>query len=585
MTTRTNADLRWWQWARGRARLVEWVRTLIGERPYAIEYRTGEGSYCDFGALRIVVEPNMPESFVPAARRVPTTWGASRVLRPSSLEVLTARALAYHEAGHVLFTAVGGASGGVHHWLTNALEDERMERLVAASYPPAGRDFAALGHRLWQGGPGADADRGALLLNACLFHRWDHERPAGTASLLALPGADGALWATEVRPRVEEAWAAADTARVAVLAREILRLVGVPERAPTERLRGLMTGAGDHPVRGRRRPGDAPLDAGAVPSPAVADDAPRPGLGEDPDLSGPGADIDDGSADIDPSDGLLWMQPYHDLERAVAGDIRRLAPALAVETERARTVPDERHGRFNARSYARSRGATPLVRRAAPADTVRSLAVVTLVDGTTSMGGRPGGLAPDGGPADPTGFDDPHARMPHVRPTLMLLQRGCAAARIPHAIGLACQGFVAEHKGAYLHFPGAVAWLQRFDTPPQAEGPRALIAGLYPGSGAEAVSTALGTALDALRAQSAETKLILYIHDGDPTDETPVEVAATVARVRREGIVVLGLYLGPQYGVAKMETIFGREWVIATDDLARLPGLLARVLTRFRVVA
>ncbi len=174
--------------------------------------------------------------------------------------------------------------------------------------------------------------------------------------------------------------------------------------------------------------------------------------------------------------------------------------------------------------------------------------------------------------------------MPHVRPALMLLQRGCAGAGIPHAIGLACQEFSAEHRRGYLQFPGAVAWLQRFDTPRRPRG-RALIAGLYPGSDNEAVSTALGTARDALRVQAAETKLILYIHDGDPTDETPAEVAATIARVRREGIVVLGLYLGPQYGVAKMEAIFGREWVIATDDLARLPGLLARVLTRFRVVA
>ncbi len=581
-TRRTSAGLHWWQWARGRARLVEWVRTLIGERPYTIEYRTGEGSYCDFGALRIVVEPNMPERFVPAARRVPTTWGTSRVLRPSSLEVLTARALAYHEAGHVLFTAVGSTSGDVHHWLTNALEDERMERLVVAFYPPAGRDIAALGHRLWQAGPGVGVDRTTLLLNACLFHRWDHARPTGAASLLALPDADGALWATEIRPRVEEAWMAAGTARVAALAREILHLVGVPEHAPAERLPGLMTGTGDRPVRGRRRPGDAPLGTDRVPSPDGAASAIGPG--EDPDLGGPGAHLDDGRPDVDPSDGLLWMQPYHNLERAVAGDVRRLAPALAVKTERARAVPDEQRGRFAARAYARSRGATPLVRRAAAADTVRSLAVVTLVDGTTSMGGMPGGTAPDGGPSDPARFDDPHARMPHVRPALMLLQRGCAGAGIPHAIGLACQGFSAEHRRAYLHFPGAVAWLQRFDTSPQAEGPRALIAGLYPGSGQDAVSTALGTAQAALRARSEETRLILYIHDGEPTDEKPAAVAATVVRMRREGIVVLGLYLGPQQRVTRMEAIFGPEWVIATDDLARLPGLLARVLMRFRVV-
>jgi nitric oxide reductase activation protein len=130
-----------------------------------------------------------------------------------------------------------------------------------------------------------------------------------------------------------------------------------------------------------------------------------------------------------------------------------------------------------------------------------------------------------------------------------------------------------------------VAWLQRFDTPPQAEGPRALIAGLYPGSSSEAVSTALGTAQAALQARPEVTRLILYIHDGEPTDETPEEVAASVSRVRRAGLVVLGLYLGPQNRVARMEAMFGREWIIATGDRTRLPGLLGRLLKRFRVVA
>jgi nitric oxide reductase activation protein len=99
------------------------------------------------------------------------------------------------------------------------------------------------------------------------------------------------------------------------------------------------------------------------------------------------------------------------------------------------------------------------------------------------------------------------------------------------------------------------------------------------------VSAALGTAQAALRARPEETKLILYVHDGAPTDETPAAVAATVGRVRREGTLVLGLYLGPQNHVGRMQAIFGREWVVATDELARLPGLLGRVLRRFRVVS
>src|ERR671933_147639 len=99
----------------------------------------------------------------------------------------TGRALAYHEGGHVLWTDVVPVVGSVHGWLLNALEDERMERLTAASYAPAGRDFSELGTRLWLDGWKPVADRTTTLLNACLFARWDHRRPDGTPSRIVIP--------------------------------------------------------------------------------------------------------------------------------------------------------------------------------------------------------------------------------------------------------------------------------------------------------------------------------------------------------------------------------------------------------------
>ena len=38
----------WWQWWRARRRLGQWVRSLIGSRPYKVEFRTEGASYCDF---------------------------------------------------------------------------------------------------------------------------------------------------------------------------------------------------------------------------------------------------------------------------------------------------------------------------------------------------------------------------------------------------------------------------------------------------------------------------------------------------------------------------------------------------------
>src|SRR3712207_4560198 len=180
----------WWHWSRARKRLDQWVRTLIGARPYTIRFEVGQGSFVNFSTREIVIEPNFPAHLDGHAKTVPTTWGASRVIRPSTLDVLCARALAYHEGGHVLFTDVVPLQGSTHGWLVNALEDCRMERLTAAYYAPAGRDFDELGRRLWLHGftprVPAVADRTTTLLNACLYARWDHARPAGAASKIVI---------------------------------------------------------------------------------------------------------------------------------------------------------------------------------------------------------------------------------------------------------------------------------------------------------------------------------------------------------------------------------------------------------------
>jgi len=212
------AGLSWWLWWRARRRLQDWVRALIAARPYRIEYRTGAGSFVDFSQALLVVEPDMPARWT-VGQTLPTTWGAARITRLTQLQVLCARALAYHEAGHVLFTTAGVAAGGIHHTLTNILEDERMERLVAGYYPPAASDLYELGRRLWLAGCAPSADRATRLLNAALYHRWDADRPAGAASRLILADPrEWEQWQEGIRPLVEQAWAAPDTAGVAALA-------------------------------------------------------------------------------------------------------------------------------------------------------------------------------------------------------------------------------------------------------------------------------------------------------------------------------------------------------------------------------
>ncbi len=576
--------LSWWLWWRARRRLQDWVRAVIAARPYRIEYRTGAGSFVDFSQALLVVEPDMPARWR-VGQALPTTWGATRITRLTQLQVLCSRALAYHEAGHVLFTQPGVTAGGLHHTVTNILEDERMERLVARYYPPAASDLSELGRRLWLEGCVPSADRATRLLNAALYHRWDADRPASAASRLVLsdPG-ERRAWEEDMRPLVEQAWEAPDTARVAVIALRILALIGVPPTSAPASFPGLLAGAGA-PPRGQRDQGDAPLPpqtrgwGAASAHVGGAGDGGPTGAGHDPDAEGALATE---TADVDPSGGVLWAQPYEDLERSVAPETRRLQDELKAPAPRAEPEANRYRGRFDAHALVRSRGARPLVRAVREGPSPEGLAVLLVIDGTGSNGGHPGSVTADNRPAHPAAFHHPLERMPHVRRAAMLLQRACAGLGIPCAIAEACGDWRRVHAP---HLPCAVAnpvtWVQRWDTDPQAEGPRALIAGLYGHGGSEEVCRSLEVCATAFASRPEGVKLLIYLHDGQPNDPVAA-IRATLARLRGQGLTVIGLYIGPQTEVERMEAIFDREWTIAIATLPELPARLARLLARFR---
>lgn len=587
--------LPWWQWGRARRRVEEWVRTLIGDRPYSVAFAKGRGSYVDFTARAIVIDPEMPTTFSAEAACLPTTWHGHRVERGGQLGVLCARAAAYHEGGHVLFTTPVAGLGGVLHGLWNALEDQRMEDLVARHYPPAGPDFAELGRRFWLCEHPGTGERLSTLLNACLYHRWDNRRRPGEVSRLAIPAEDRALWEGRIRPLVEAAWLAADSRQVVALAREILGLLGIAPTLPPERFPGLLIGqrgCGSAAPRGLRSPDDPAQPGGTdAPSGGVARTGEAGGRRRvpvggpagtpDPDLADP--DLASASPDVDPSAGRLWMQPFAELEKRVAGDVRRLQRELRMATPDAEPEANSRRGRFDARAHVRSQGKRPLVRPAQVGDGPEALAFLLVIDGTGSMGGDPRGLAPDGGPADPLSFNHPDQRLPHVRPAVLALQRACAGLHIPLAIALACDAIVPSPVDTLRgHVANPVHWLQRFETDPESEGPRALIAGLNARGLAEAVSRTLRVCQEELHTRPEPRKVLLYIHDGEPTDERPEEVRATVEEMRRAGIVMVGLYLGEQSGLCHMEAIFGARWTIGAESLPGLTLQLGRILKRFR---
>ncbi len=60
------------------------------------------------------------------------------------------------------------------------------------------------------------------------------------------------------------------------------------------------------------------------------------------------------------------------------------------------------------------------------------------------------------------------------------LERACAALDVPLAIGFARDHAYPVHTGTFgrVSLREPVVWIKRWDTPPNAEGPRALLAGM-----------------------------------------------------------------------------------------------------------
>lgn len=570
--------LKWWDKERAKQRLEEWVRVLIGARPFTVKYNPDPGpdagSWINWATHTIAVKPNFPDDMAPDARRVPCQWGGRSIVRDSTLQVVTARALAFHEGGHVLFTDNPTVYGPTHKWLWNALEDERMERLTAAYYRPAARDFAELGLRCWINIQPEKGDRNSTLLNSCLSHRWDHERPAASTSKLTIPPDDHDFWHETIKPLVEAAWVAPTSQRVSEIALDILQHLDIAPENNTIAL-VLQGNAPDGSPMGLRD-SDDPM----IVLDGHIDREAAPTLVDDPDIED--MLLSSGALDIDPSGGTLWPQPYHELQESILGDVRRLTKELKVQTPDRDPIANNRRGRFDSRTCVRSKGGTPVVREEDEADDPGGMAIVLLLDGTTSMGGGLEGITPDGRPSDMNSFN--HGRLPHMRRATLLFDRACANLAIPLCIGYARDRIQSPHLDRYHVYspPSPVMWIRDWATPPNAEGPRTLIAGMYGDGGAEAVSQSLAIAQQKLRERTEARKLIIYIHDGQPVDEPWETVRDNVVRVRRQHTLVIGLFIGDQGSISSVQRIFSPEWTIGVANLNELPTRLGRILKKYQ---
>lgn len=584
------ATLPWWEWKRAQKALEGWVRPLIGSRPYSLHYRPGVNPHISFDKQEIVVDPKLPDTLLPAFT-YPMKWRATHVPTLKHLQVLMCRASARHEAGHAVFTEVYHhlLRGSIDAWLVNALEDERMEQLLATRSRAAWADFLEFGYALlWRVDGSQSTEWNERLLLCCLLERWNWRRGKEddriAYELSQVPPDKAMLWTDKVVPLVHQSWKVASSLDVVPIAHEILKLLELDK--PNQRLpKGLanIPGIGKGDVAGERLPGDSTEQGQPVPGlnlqPEAFNVEPEEQAVPEPDGAG-----------LKGKHKYVLLAPYRDLEREVAGQVGRLTRILQVDTPEAGDLPSMHTGIYDIREELRSAGETPLRSARLEAESPEGLAVMVLVDHTTSMGNRYFDRYYSGefNPKDVWGmpgqaFNSEGGRMIHARRAVMLLVKACLQSRIPIQVGLAAL-HTYDPEGVYrssLAENHAIEWIWEWDTPATNERGWAALAGMHGNAGVEAVIPSLKIAVPELLRRPEQTKLLLYIHDGQPHDNV-ADMLALIDQVRRKGVILLGVYVGDQHSIKKLQAIFGEQYTIGVPKLNELGDRLGRILKRYR---
>lgn len=241
----------WWQQAAWRTFALTLFRYYSRLSTYAVQItRRCPIAAVDPQARVMYLNPDLIAPAGPgAARHDPVDDVARRAL--------ALRALAAHEAGHVQFS--GAKPSALLGQLWNALEDERMERLMIQTYPELDAAFAYFGDAV------ADSVRDTwkgTTLEGCLAMRFEHDRaqPAWTS-------ANPEEWA-DVWPLVQAAWRARDSDQVTWIAQCILDLLGLNGDEPWEPFPLTLSADGaDHPTPDEPPGPSGPTQAAPPPDP------------------------------------------------------------------------------------------------------------------------------------------------------------------------------------------------------------------------------------------------------------------------------------------------------------------------------
>lgn len=546
----------WWNNpARYRA-LTTWTAGLLGEKRRQVRLDDDLPHPGLANEARIVLNPSWckggHEHYCRLARDLD--------LPPLNWEQFTwaaTKGVAAHEVGHTRFS--GPYPREPHlRTMVNALDDERVERGMVALWPRLHAYISLAKLAAWLEMPQA-----STASEAVLAWRLEHDLPPGLTSMIVLEGEEREKWA-RARPLVEQAWRASTHRELLALAKAILEIVGTPKPRESD-------------WQGRPK-GEKPESLPQQQEEASGQDSP------DPSPQG-----QEGGAEETPSSWRLGLEELRAELEKVAQEVPQLQVSRplgqehgghqrsaggASELERQRPdrllaqarplanrlvaalrLPPREDGwtraqmgeRFSLRDHLRT-PRTPFLVSQDPNQAALSLEV--WCDSSGSMG-----------------FDNP--KINDARLGVMALMLACEGLGVPTAL-------------AFFHGYGGPQW-EVVKEPWEPFGPESqeYVAG-WRGLGDEyllSLMLARQPGLLAARRQGL-VPVVMVVHDGYPVHDRQ-EIKAWLRRAKRQGLVVIGVYLGDAQDEAEqMRDLFPDVIVGKPQALPQQLALLLRRLVR-----
>jgi len=554
--TGAHGELPWWGYGEVHRRLSHLLGTLGGGRRFALLIKGGAGvSYTDFERRRVVVDPEIVADPDPA------------------VHLVYLRGVIAHEAGHVRFTPpaygmntddLGGSiKGQILAQVCNILEDERIDRAMANSHWGTEPYLRARKRALWEQrltplDPANEDPQQVLAAIIQLRYGWELKGSLSPTNAALLE---------RCRPHVVAGWNAARTEDVVPEAKAIIAILGIDAQADAIEEQLAQMTCSSAMIEGRPDGADTNPNAGCAvrcdrdgePGHSHAMRPSEPG-GESSNASTGDADLQAARREAERDLRSVFGDAGSETEeqpplppRALSGADRAAAAArAAVLTRRLKSLPTrprvravEDGPRYSLRDDLRT-PERPMRKRDLPTRR-RTVAIGALVDCSGSMSNA----------------------MPAVRGSMLAIEQSTREIGVPFAL----YGFSSWREPvARILEPG-----DRAGTTPER------IAGLD-ATGGTVLAPALREASQALRrVRGVERRVLLVVHDGEPSD---MEEAAIAARAAGRHCELIGIYIGDEHinpeAIERMSALFGRRLLIAPDPDALMPlvgGFIRRILS------